>query len=81
MKQPINEIKRMQQLAGVVNEEFQSGTEEIDGMYKFNGKTFDEWRDIFKNLPYEDMMQAAELHQSFKMYDMLRAMKKYSKYM
>ncbi len=37
MKQPINEIRRMQQLAGIINEGFQGDDNEGDGLSGFRG--------------------------------------------
>jgi hypothetical protein len=37
MKQPINEIHRMQQLAGIINEGFQGDDNEGDGLSGFRG--------------------------------------------
>jgi len=59
-------------------QEKQTGLNEIE--HKYNGKTLEEWLSIFRNLPYDDMIEASELLQYHKTENLLRTMKKQMKY-
>lgn len=51
MKQQINEIKRMQQLSGIIKE---SQLNEISGDFNISEDTWNKWLEMSSELEYED---------------------------
>jgi hypothetical protein len=47
-----------------------------DSRLKFNGKTGDEWLMLIRDIPFDDLIEWADLSQHFKFKDVLEIMQK-----